>query len=358
MSENTINRPTIEHSLIQCVHLKQTLSLFLILFLSFFLVSEITHAQQKRVIKQDLFSASFPTEQHGWACGRWGTVLHTDDGGQSWVRQDSSTDYTLSSISFTDPQNGWAVGDGGTIIHTGDGGKSWVLQKCPVDTFLMGVCFVNDQKGWAVTEWTTILYTEDGGKNWQVQYKGDDYILKSVSFCDPLNGWAVGEYGFTYHTSDGGRTWEHQAGSYEFSEDAFEILGENSLFNVSAIDPKRAWAVGIDGHIGRTLDGGETWEKVESDFKSDIKPTQLFGICKDSQEGTIIIGGKSILLTSSDGGKSFSVPKIEPPVKYGWIYGITSRGSGGFVAVGKNSWIYLGDSKGAVWKRSQAISDN
>jgi len=354
MSDNPINKPANRQSLFQHVDLKQMGYLFSVLFLIFFLVSEIAYAQQKRVLKQDLFSASFPTEQQGWVCGRWGTVLHTEDGGQSWVRQDSGTDYTLSSISFSDPENGWAVGECGAIIHTGDGGRSWVQQKCPVDYFLMGVCFVNDQKGWAVTEWTNILYTENGGKNWQVQFSSEDFILKAVSFCDPLNGWAVGEYGYTYHTEDGGRTWKHQAGSFALSEEAFELVGENTLFDVVALDPMTAWVAGIDGYVARTLDGGVTWEKVGS----GMPQTQLFGISSDRQGGTILIGGKGLLLTSSDGGKRFNVPKIEPPVMYGWIYEIVPRGSKGFVAVGKDSWIYLADSKGRSWQRSEIGKGN
>ncbi|MCP4578570.1 MAG: hypothetical protein GY846_20030 [Deltaproteobacteria bacterium] len=273
--------------------------------------------------------------------------MHTEDGGKSWGRQDSGTDYTLCAISFADSQNGWAVGAGGTIIHTEDGGKTWLKQECPVDYYLMGVCFVNAQKGWVVTEWTTILYTEDGGANWQVQYTEADYILKSVSFCDPLNGWVSGEYGYIYHTSDGGRTWEHQAGYFGMSEEDFVLVGENTLFDIFAIDPMTAWAAGIDGYVSKTIDGGKTWQQVEGNFPG----TQLFGITSD--RGNIVIGGNRSLLTSLDGGKSFMVPKIEPSITYGWIYGVTPRGSKGFAAVGKEGWIYLSDAGGAVWQRSK-----
>ena len=317
------------------------------IFLFFFLNAEISVAQKAGYVHQDLFSVSFPNEQQGWACGRWGTVRHTDDGGKSWMRQQSGTDYTLSSISFPDPKNGWAVGDGGTIIHTEDGGKTWVTQTCPVEYFLMGVHFPTDKKGWAVTEWTNILYTEDGGENWRVQFKEDDYILKSVSFCDPFNGWAVGEYGFIYHTADGGQTWEHQAGSFAMSEDSFELVGGNTLFNVVAIDPMQAMVAGIDGYLARTVDGGATWEEIGS----GIPRTQIFGVSTDKQVGTIVVGGKRTLLAGSAGDMQFKVPEIDPPVKYGWIYGVTARGSEGFVAVGKDGWIYLGDSKGTTWER-------
>ena len=99
MSNNPSNTSTYRQPMFRLVHLKPAVSVFPVLFLIFFLVSEITYAQQKKLLKQDLFSVSFPNEQQGWASGRWGTVLHTEDGGQSWVHQDSGVDYTLPSIT-------------------------------------------------------------------------------------------------------------------------------------------------------------------------------------------------------------------------------------------------------------------
>ena len=177
-------------------------------------------AQQKKQqeMSEDLLSVSFPTEKEGWACGRWGTVLHTADGGKTWMLQPSGTENTLVSIYFVDPQNGWAVGEEGTILHTADGGKTWEKQKSPVPFYLMKVYFVTPLKGWIVGERTHILSTVDGGKTWNIQFKDEDFILKSVSFCDELHGWAVGEYGFIYHTKDGGANWMKQAGHFDISE--------------------------------------------------------------------------------------------------------------------------------------------
>jgi len=102
----------------------------LILLIPFLLLVSLTfslYSADKKPevpLKEDLFSVTFPAGTDGWACGRFGTVLHTSDGGKTWVRQDTQTDYTLSSIHFTDNKNGWAVGDEGAIIHTEDGGKT------------------------------------------------------------------------------------------------------------------------------------------------------------------------------------------------------------------------------------------
>jgi photosystem II stability/assembly factor-like uncharacterized protein len=312
-------------------------------------VSSVPAAQQKNQerLHNDLFSTSFPTEKDGWACGRWGTILHTNDGGKTWVVQTSGTDYTLGDIHFVDSVNGWAVGDEGTIVHTTDGGKTWVKQKSPVPYWLMGVQFVNSRKGWIATERTTILYTEDGGNNWQVQFKDKDYALRRVSFCDENNGWAVGEYGFIYHTDNGGKTWQCQVGGFELSADTLDIVSGNLLFDVVAVSPKVAWVVGIEGYVSRTEDGGKTWPVVAN---GSIPKKHLFGAYADKQ-GLILIGGNDLLLRSTDGGKSFAETKVEPRITYGWFYRITSRKGAGFVAVGGDGWIYLSDPKGTLWKR-------
>lgn len=301
-------------------------------------------------LNDDLFDVSFPLaktgadeEQNmGWICGRWGTVLHTQNGGRTWALQTSGTDMTLSGISFVDQAYGWAVGDEGAIIHTKDGGKSWEQQKSPVTNFLMDVCFVDRKTGWIVTERTTILYTSDGGQNWTIQFSDGDFILKAVSFCDTENGWAVGEFGYIYNTKDGGRSWHQQAGNFDISDETGEIVGENFLFDVTAISPSTAWVVGMDGYIARTTDGGTEWDPW-TPTNVGIPRTHLFGIASD-QSGRLLIAGNAVLLTSAFGWYSdFQSLAAESRLKYGWLYGITRSGPGKFVAVGKGGWIYLVD---------------
>jgi photosystem II stability/assembly factor-like uncharacterized protein len=302
-----------------------------------------THAREDQV--DDLFGVSFPTPQDGWACGRWGTIVHSADGGITWEKQESGTDYTLSCIFFADQENGWAVGDGGTIIHTRDGGKTWEPQTSPVPYFLMAVRFASPKKGWICTERTTILHTEDGGKTWQVQFKRGDFVLMGLSFCDELNGWAVGEYGFIYHTSNGGKTWEHQAGVFGWSEETGEVIGGTYLFDVVAIDPDAAWVVGMDSYLAKTADGGETWERVQLQGPA----RHLFGIATD-KEDTFIIGGDGTLLASSDGGKTFQHRRHDPIIAYGWLNKVLYGGAGRFFAAGKEGWVYLTEDKGDSWE--------
>ncbi len=314
-----------------------------IFFISIFFPA-LLYAQQSQRFYEPLFSVNFPTESDGWACGRWGCILHTADGGKTWTRQKSGTDYTLTSIVFVDPNNGWAVGDGGTILHTGDGGKTWEKQESPVPFYLMKVYFSTPLKGWIVTERTHILYTDDGGKKWSVQFKDQDFILKSLSFCDSLHGWAVGEYGYIYKTKNGGTTWQKQAGFFKLSASSGEIEGGTFLFDVVALNPETAWAVGIDGYVIKTTDGGKTWTEVAT----GAPKIQLFCVATDKKDA-ILLGGRGTFLSSFDKGKTWKAPQFRPPISYDWIYGLAYRGNSGFAAVGGAGAIYLSSSNS--WQR-------
>ena len=318
---------------------------FLLFITLCLLTPTAVHAQQSRVARDDLFSVSFPTEKEGWACGRYGTILHTSDGGSTWSAQSSGTTFTLSGISFSDAKNGWAVGNEGTIVHTDDGGRTWTKQESPVDHFHMDIIAINPQKGFIASERTHILATTDGGKTWEVRFEDEDYILKSISFCDEQHGWVVGEFGHTYYTGDGGESWEKQAGYYEMDWDTGLIRGDDFLFDVVAVDPKNVWAVGILGTVKRTTDGGETWEKVSL----DLPKVQLYSVASDGA-GMIVIGGNGLCVVSQDAGATWQPAKFEPTIEYGWIYSVEDLAPGQFAACGDEGVIYRKRS-GGTWQR-------
>jgi len=309
------------------------------------LVPMAVYAEQGGKAHDDLVSVSFPTETDGWACGRYGTILHTSDGGARWNPQSSGTKFTLSSICFVDTKKGWAVGNKGTIVHTSDGGEIWEKQESPVDYFHMDVIFLSPEVGFITSERTHILATTDGGKTWEVRFEDEDYILKSISFCDDQHGWAAGEFGHIYHTSDGGETWEKQAGLYEMDWDTGFITGDDFLFDVVAIDPNTAWTVGILGTVKRTTDGGETWEKLSL----GLPKVQLYSIAYDGA-GMIAIAGNGLCVVSTDAGVMWQPAKFEPTIEYGWIYDLEALGAGRFAACGDEGAIYLKPPEGN-WTR-------
>jgi photosystem II stability/assembly factor-like uncharacterized protein len=62
-----------------------------------------------------------------------------------------------------------------------------------------------------------------------------------------LLGWAVGNNGTIVHTGDGGANWAAQPG------------GTGTLRGVAFVDASNGWAVGDGGTIVHTSDGGAHW---------------------------------------------------------------------------------------------------
>ena len=63
----------------------------------------------------------------------------------------------LWDVSFLDSLSGWAVGDSGVILHTQDGGKRWFREEAGTRSRLEAVTMVDEEDGWAVGGEATIL---------------------------------------------------------------------------------------------------------------------------------------------------------------------------------------------------------
>lgn len=66
--------------------------------------------------------------------GANGVILASNDGGRTFRRVPSRTRETLRSVAFYEDRFGWITGDHGTLLHTFDGGRTWV----PYDSFYEG----------------------------------------------------------------------------------------------------------------------------------------------------------------------------------------------------------------------------
>src|SRR5712691_5098482 len=97
----------------------------------------------------------------------------------SWTRQRSGTMAWLHAVYFLDQNRGWVAGSGGTLLATDDGGQTWRKLHPLGEDNLRDVYFANDKVGWLVAERDTLklktndepraylMKTEDGGDTWR-----------------------------------------------------------------------------------------------------------------------------------------------------------------------------------------------
>lgn len=140
-----------------------------------------------------LHDVCFVDRDYGWAVGDRGTVLHTRDGGQSWLRQATPTTGRLEAIQFVNRTHGWAVGGRtvritkrpvGILLRTVDGGKTWELTQGNFLPWLQELSFQNAQTGYVFGAASPmfpsgVFKTEDGGRHWS-------------SLTTQTSGWVTG----------------------------------------------------------------------------------------------------------------------------------------------------------------------
>jgi len=290
---------------------------------------------------ETLYGVSFVDENTGWTVGYNGTVLHTTNGGDTWIPESSGTTYSLYDAAFTNNDNGWIVGEYGTILHTTDGGQNWILQQNVTTEYLSAVFFIDVYNGWIVGAQGILLHTIDGGITWSHQYLGNSCTIPDVAFIDANHGLVVsdcftleGDYGFCYRTSDGGVNWtasdalprglnavsfaDSKNGTVVGGDYAFNGTGESSgmyrttdggetwtdqtqtshiLQDVYYADANNGWAVGTGGTVLKTSDGGATWEFQASGTIKDLNAVSF----ADANNG-FVVGQVGKILGTTNGG--------------------------------------------------------
>ena len=298
-----------------------------------------------------------PDGEVGWAVGDFGTVLHTTDGGGTWLRQAApfgeherarqvAAPDLLSVHFLSDRRRGWAVGSDGVILATSDGGHSWNLELSYVGIVLRAVQFLEDgRRGWVVGGNGYILATADGSQRWERQPSGTWAKLHGVQFLDDgLRGWAVGVDGLITETSDGGQTWRPQTRrtraeltAIRFLPDGLRgwVLGLGAIMATSdggqswrlqpvaagtllvaldvLADGRRGWAVGYHGTIIATTDGGRTWEPQASGTRASLGAVQFLEDGRRGGRWARAVRSSRPRMGARPGGRRPSRPAAEQP---------------------------------------------
>jgi photosystem II stability/assembly factor-like uncharacterized protein len=82
-----------------------------------------------------LLSVAMPSFHDIFVVGELGAIFHSQDSGNSWIKQNSGVTTTLRHVAFFDSKIGLAVGDAGLILQTKDGGITWQNTSIPGNNF-------------------------------------------------------------------------------------------------------------------------------------------------------------------------------------------------------------------------------
>ncbi|MDJ0763540.1 MAG: YCF48-related protein [Myxococcota bacterium] len=297
-----------------------------------------------------LFDTSFVDEQTGWAVGRNGIIIHTNDSGVTWELQHRSKlpeERILRSVSFADRQHGVAVGTHGQILTSSDGGKHWVpssrVRNPQIKRYEERIELLNkeiarirseaeekeahesdatptaavsspseDPDGQSTPNQTLIPDEEPADVAVLEKELGQliSYLPKIPKFVSPGriseieflevsyvgrdNAWILYGWGLL-HSKDQGHTWR-----------IVELPAKiNGMF---FLDANHAWLVGRGGTVLRTQDGGKTFDSMQLEYTWDLLDVQFL-----NPSLGFLCGQGGLLMKSVDGGRTWQ--KIDTEVK-------------------------------------------
>lgn len=99
-----------------------------------------------------------------------------------------------------------------------------------------------------------------------------DAPLRAIQFVDAHEGWAVGADGVVLHSFDGGKSWERQKTGTRATLNAVHFLTPYTGFVAGRIDR----ATGSSGVILHTTDGGITWTELNTSTLPGLEVVRFF----------------------------------------------------------------------------------
>ena len=147
---------------------------------------------------------------------------------------------------------------------------------------------------------TSVLVLSNVETLWAVTHPGDAAI-RAVQFVDDREGWAVGDDGVIWHSIDGGRKWEEQASGVRAS-----------LRSVHFLTPYTGWIVGrietpsgSRGVVLSTTDGGLKWVYSATQPLPGLNTVRFFTQRNGVAAGDGCDGFPTGLFNTNDGGRTW-----------------------------------------------------
>lgn len=274
--------------------------------------SVVAESVQRPAIMSPLASKVLLTDSTRLSNGRYigvglyGIVVYSDDA-KTWTQASSPTQMLLTNVFFIDDQLGWAGAHDTLILHTSDGGESWVIQyEDPIPGGdipkpILDILFTDKNTGYAVGAYGLLLKTVDGGKNWQTVDTLELYDRLAELEMEPepnfnyllaFNGKVliIGELGTLLLFDPEGST----------EQERWQVIDSpysGTFFGGKQLPSGDLYLYGLRGSIYRSVDGAQSWQKIQTDVTANI-----YG-CIEMPDGKLVfLGSSGTVLTLAPGG--------------------------------------------------------
>ncbi len=279
-------------------------------FILIFLLAGVSRAEWKKYPSGTmawLHAIHFVDDRKGWIVGSRGTLLSTEDGGETWVAAKKFTQDTIRDVYFSDPLHGWLLcegsifGSGDSVSYlmiTVDGGKTWQRKEAfKGRDRVVRIFFMNSNFGCAVGEGGAVWCSVENEESWRKYPLPVRYLMLDGRILADKTLVLVGGGGTALRTDDWGANWALA------TTPAANRAKVNSVFFA---DEKKGWAVGAEGKILFTQNGGQSWGLQTTPVRSELTDVSFY-----SATSGYAVGDNGTVVSTSNSGKDWSVEPTE-----------------------------------------------
>jgi photosystem II stability/assembly factor-like uncharacterized protein len=197
----------------------------------------------------------------------------------------------------------------------------------------------------AVGDRSHILYSDDAGRHWQAARTPVQVLLTAVHFPTASLGWAVGHEGVILHTRDGGLTWQQQLNGHQANQ--LSLLAMNQ--RLATVDQQLSTAAALEA-VEFLLEDARA-------FAQEGATRPLLDVWFSTPTQGIAVGAFGLILATHDGGRTWQSlqGQLDNPDGY-HLNAITGLGDTLFIA-GEAGLAYRSSDGGSHWERLQVPYD-
>ncbi len=264
--------------------------------------------------------------------------------GDGWFAQEA-TGNDFTDIKFAGANTGWFTQTGQKYVYkTVDGGKNWTAIDVTNSEYWRAVFTTDADHVWIAggddtpaSKTPPVKYCTNGSNatpTWtdatiDAALLDGEWAIHDLYFFDSSTGWAVGDNGNVFKTTDGGVNWA----PVHSGDILAGRVTTQSLKAVEFVNADTGFAVGNNGTIIVTEDGGSSWATVTSGTSSVLKDIHFL----NDQLGWIS-GEDGVLLSTQNGGDSWTAVPVEASVADQDLNGV-------FFIDTDNGWVITGNGK-------------
>ena len=271
-----------------------------------------------------------------------------------WDQVPISTDNDFNDVLALNSTSAFIVGENGEIYYTNNSGTNWSEQESGVILDLNAIDFNN--QAIVVGDSGTVLINE--GSSWidnSIEGAGNLYDL-SIPYFESLEASVI------FVSGTGGEIWKWNGTSWQ---DLSNLTGTtNDIYAIDFVNQNEGFAVGANGLIIATVDGGSSWEIRDSpeEFRDfSFYDVIIFGY-QGNPVSAIIVGENGTVIQSSGTGPTaigfiWKVPSenSHPTNTTSTLNSITGSSRFKFWVVGDDNFVALTEDGGnSFYNQSQA----